>query len=333
MNDTVVNKTYINHVAFVVDESGSMQYHRDAVNRVVRDLSATMGQGDNDEQKTLLSLYTFNDTTKCHFLDAAPKAIDFDYRPNHQTALIDATISAINELSLATRRQRPDEDHSFLLYVLTDGEENRSRNRSSDLRRLLEGLGDEWTVAAMVPNLSGVSAAKNCGFAAGNIEIWNVSSSKGFEEAGRRMADTYTSYRSLRASGVAGTKTLFSLSASNLTPEEVRQNLTPISGQIITAATDAPIRPLVEAALGSYQIGSAYYQVTKREDVQPQKKIVIVSKKDGAHYGGDAARQLLGLPNRTVRVVPEDFGEWDIFVQSTSVNRKVLKGTRLFIRD
>jgi hypothetical protein len=82
----------------------------------------------------------------------------------------------------------------------------------------------------------------------------------------------------------------------------------------------------------SYAIGHGYYQLTKTETIQPRKQIVIREKQTNKVYGGDAARDILGLPRGTaIRVKPNANPSYDVFVQSTSVNRKVLKGTDLIV--
>ena len=45
-------------------------------------------------------------------------------------------------------------------------------------------------------------------------------------------------------------------------------------------------------------------------------------------YSGQEARQMIGLPDMNVRVSPNHNADFDIFVQSTSINRKLIAGTR-----
>ena len=77
--------------------------------------------------------------------------------------------------------------------------------------------------------------------------------------------------------------------------------------------------------------GGAFYQLVKTEPkVQDYKRIAIRSKTDGKVYAGDAARQMLALPTvGTVRLAPDELGDFEVFIQSTSVNRKVAAGTKL----
>jgi len=69
-------------------------------------------------------------------------------------------------------------------------------------------------------------------------------------------------------------------------------------------------------------------------EVQDHKQIAIRDKKTGVIYSGVNARQMLGLPyHGTVKVVPGNHGAYDIFIQSTSVNRKLVKGTQVLYWD
>ena len=51
----------------------------------------------------------------------------------------------------------------------------------------------------------------------------------------------------------------------------------------------------------------------------------------GKIYSGNQARGLLNLPDEEVKIVPGDFGEWNVYVQSTSVNRNVIPKQRVLV--
>lgn len=98
------------------------------------------------------------------------------------------------------------------------------------------------------------------------------------------------------------------------------------------------IKPFAESRLFSntsasipFLKGSAFYQLTKTEArVQDSKMIAIRDKINGRVYHGPAARDMIGLPHiGTVRLHPGDHGNYDIFIQSTSINRKLVAGTQV----
>lgn len=327
-------KKLVNHVALVLDASPSMYYHVQNVRKVVTSLLGSMAASGID---TRVSIYTFSgpDQIRRECFDTTPALAQFEYTvKGNSTALIDASLTCIRDLATIERSVATlgDEDHTFLVYVITDGEDNTSRNPVSTLRTSIDALSDSWTIATMVPNATGVHRAKMCGFPAGNIEVWKAHDAKGFEEVGNALNATYSDYSTARSMGVRSSSTLF-VDASNINTNIVQSLLTETTGGIYTSHGTYQIRDYVEQVTGKpYMTGSAFYELTKRETIQPQKQIVIVEKNGGRKYAGADARRLLGLPDYKVDVAPGDFGAWQIFVQSTSVNRKIVAGTRVYIK-
>lgn len=324
-------KKIVNNVIFVIDSSSSMRMHANKVNEVVASLVGPLTATQGIE--TRVSLYTFADTVHNVFSGEQPSRLrNFHLRPGGMTALLDATGIAIND-HLGHRTPK-NEDHSYLLYVITDGEENVSRRfRSIDIMNLMKSLEDNWTVATLVPNQRAVHGAKLCGFFPGNIEVWDVNSADGFEEVGLRLSATYTDYSNNRARGVVGTKTLF-VDAAKLAKPVVKQVLVEDkSAKLIAIQKAGRIDEIAEEKTGKpYIPGTVFYELTKSELVQYHKELAVVAKSDGKRYFGAQARQLLGLPNSDCRVRPGDHGDWRVFVQSTSRNRKLLGGTSILVR-
>lgn len=334
---------FFNHLIFLIDESGSMQYHRQNVIKVFQNLFNTFANSNDPNNETFVSLYKISDHVGASpvISDASIKHLKGtevdNYRPGGQTPLLDVMERAIQDgVALQERfnNTRVDEDHAFLVYVITDGEENSSRRAThASLSKLVGKLDDRWTVAAMVPNATAVHHAKRLGIPAGNIEIWNVNSARGFEEAGARVQASYSNYMTMRSSGQTNTKALFSVDVASLSVNVVEGNLTQIGGRIYDVPREMAIRPFAEAVLGHYPIGKVYYELTKREELQPQKQIVIVNVLDGRRYGGQEARAVLGLPAGRFDIKPGNTGDWKVYVQSTSVNRKLPAGTSAFVAD
>lgn len=323
-------KKLVNNVIFVIDSSSSMHTHSRKVNEVVSGLIAPL---QNAGIETRVSLYTFSNSVQRALYTSAPSTLrSFYLRPSGMTALLDATGTAIEDhLRL---RSPANEDHSYLLYVITDGEENvSSKFNPATIARLMNDLEDNWTVATLVPNQRAVHSAKMCGFPAGNIEVWDVNSADGFEEVGLRLADTYTNYANARSMGVTGTKTLFA-DASKLSKPVAKQVLVEDkSAKLIAIQKAGRIDEIVEEKTGRpYVPGTVFYELTKSELVQAKKELAVVAKSDGKRYFGPQARQLLGLPNAECRVRPGDHGDWRVFVQSTSLNRKLIGGTSILVR-
>lgn len=328
-------QNYINHVVFVIDESGSMSDLREEVIKVFNDQIQYLSVRSQEvQQETRVSVYLFNNVTKCIIYDMdvmrLPK-LDGNYWPFGGTALIDATLKSIDDLKKTPELYG---DHAFLIYTLTDGSENASvRNASSRLQSEILSLPENWTLAVLVPNQTGVFEAKKFGFPAENIGIWDATSSKGMQKVGNLIRESTNQFFDGRTKGVRGTKGLFNLNVK-LTNKEVSTNLEELprtSYTTVNVFLTTNIRDAVERSIGVFNKGSAYYQLVKPETVQSYKELIVRNKTTGKVYSGSNARTLLGFPTGDVRVKPANLGKFDIFVQSTSVNRKVPAGTSLIV--
>ena len=90
-----------------------------------------------------------------------------------------------------------------------------------------------------------------------------------------------------------------------------------------------PINDFVRATGAVFKIGRGFYELTKPELVQERKEVVLRDK-TGDMFSGEKARTMIGLPfgvRGRIRPMKKDFG-YDVFIQSTSANRKLLAGTR-----
>lgn len=327
----------INHIALVLDASGSMAHLRDEVIKVADEQIKHLAQRSTElDQETRVTVYTFSGrgTTRCLVYDKDVlrlPSLRGLYNTTGQTALIDATLKALDDLAKTPELYG---DHAFLAYILTDGDENNSEHRSLTLKQRLEGLRENWTVAAFVPNVLGKRSAQQFGFPTANIAIWNIDSIDGVREVGAVIRRTTDAYMSHRATGLKGTRTLFDL-AANIPAAAVKQVLTPLNpGQYrVLAVTDKEaIAPFIERKTRrAYKAGEAFYELTKSELVQASKTIALMDKKTKYVYRGAHARALLNLPNAEVRVAPTKHPTFDIFIQSFSVNRNLMPDTRVLL--
>lgn len=228
------------------------------------------------------------------------------------------------------------ENVNFIVMATTDGQDTGPRGGGAELAKRIRELqkNDRWTFVFRVPR-GDARDLVDLGIEPGNILEWDqtergVAAASAANEAA--MADFFNGV----TRGVRSTKTFYT-SAANLTEADV-QKLGDISGEVqlfpVSAKEDGgAIREFVENRLngGAMLKGAAFYQLVKTEDkIQDYKLIAIRDKDTGAIYCGPEARQLIGLPQYgDARVRPDTAGKWQVFVQSTSVNRKVSGGTQL----
>lgn len=236
-------------------------------------------------------------------MKAKPSVIgEVPYKTRGMTAMRDAILDAIGDHK---EKKTSKVDRSYLMYVITDGQDNASLSTIARLAETISKLDDSWTICALVPSQQDAHYAKMGGIPAGNIQVWDVASEKGFEEVGRTMASSYASYSSMRSHGVRSSATLFKVNAADIKVSDVKQNLTEIDGSLFHAQKDYVIKDLAEKVTNRpYVKGTVYYELTKKEVIQAQKEIVIISRKSDKRYGGKSARDLLGLPDYEVKVAP-----------------------------
>ena len=89
------------------------------------------------------------------------------------------------------------------------------------------------------------------------------------------------------------------------------------------------IKALVEEKSLKFKKGRGFYQLTKPEVIQDYKEVVIRRKSDGTIVTGDKVREVLAIPksSKKFKLDLAEISDFDVFVQSTSVNRILLAPT------
>lgn len=122
--------------------------------------------------------------------------------------------------------------------------------------------------------------------------------------------------------GAHATASRYDSSSTGLTPVPLGRF------QILRVDSDQDIRSFVEDHGIPFKQGRGFYQFTKTETIQENKEVVLRDKWTGDMFTGDEARNLIGVPRGTRdRLRPAALEKFDIYVQSTSVNRKLKGGT------
>ena len=193
----------INHIVFVIDRSGSMENLKDSVISVFDNQIKYLSTRSQElGQETRVSVYLFNNSVRCIVYDKdvmrLPSLKD-RYEPVGGTALLDGTIKALDDLEKTAQLYG---DHAFLVYVITDGEENESTSKSTDLVRKIGSMPSNWTMAVLVPNQQGVFEAKKFGFPVNNIQIWSTDSA-GILKAGENIRAATEQFLTNRQNGAA----------------------------------------------------------------------------------------------------------------------------------
>ncbi|MEP7323520.1 MAG: VWA domain-containing protein, partial [Saprospiraceae bacterium] len=139
------------HNLIILDESGSMESIKKTIIQGFNEIVQTVKGIEKEfpEQEHFISLVTFNGLGNklLHFIDPAGKLEQIDskrYQPDASTPLYDAMGFSISKLRQLLDKQT---DYNVLVTILTDGEENASKEYSgNDIKKLIEELKlNRWT--------------------------------------------------------------------------------------------------------------------------------------------------------------------------------------------
>lgn len=356
-----VEPKLVNRIAILLDASSSIQdsgLTSSIIKYYNEQIGAIKQKAYETKQATYISVYAFggvdpnrrryqsvgcmfqgNERVKTLQKDAWYEQALFltpeNFKPYGDTPMIDCIIQAIDDLSF----HQPDDLHdlSYLVMVMTDGMENDSQSfRKNNIKGIIEEkIGtDRWTFTYAGPD-SAKYQLNRYGISTGNFLAWDQTVA-GVDEMSQTVKGSTLNYMAARSVGVRSTKEFFSTNLTGIDPTAIKS----LSNQNnkfrrLAVTEDIPISDFMNRQIGAaYQISRGFYELTKPEDVQPHKEMVIVSKTTGQIYGGNDARGLLKLPtDREFRVRPGDHGDYKVFIQSTSMNRKLIQDTEFLYRD
>jgi hypothetical protein len=170
-------------IAVILDESGSMQSCWDATitgyNEFVAGQASTQGAGE-----AYLTLVKFDSPRvstvyeNVHVREVAPLT-RATYTPNGGTNLMDAVGYTLNRINTFLNSLAAQERPGVLIQIITDGEENASRNYHGETIRAMvrraETEGD-WTFQFLGANVDAFAMGASLGMNAANSAAYNTAS-------------------------------------------------------------------------------------------------------------------------------------------------------------
>ena len=332
-----------NYLGFSRDHSGSMGHlAKAAMNDYNAQLATIQEAAKSHNQDTIVSVVTIGEgraaTVGRETVNSNVQVLKPLTRyatDAYGTPLIESVFELISIMESVPDANDP--DVSFLIMVTTDGQETQARHRGRELAAKIRQLQatDRWTFVFRVPAKSGPRELATLGISGVNVYEWELNE-RGVQTSTLANTEAFTEYFTARSGGMRST-TKFYANLADVNVADLQKQLVDISADVkfypVTQAEhQSLIRPFVEEKIGAPMArGGAFYQLVKTEPkVQANKRIAIRDKTTGTVFAGDAARAMLALPTiGTVRLAPDDLGDYDVFIQSTSVNRKLDAGTQL----
>jgi hypothetical protein len=321
------------YVALIIDNSASMRPIKQAAEVAFNNVLSSICAGASDTQEIVVSVWSFGtEISALHPWTALSKKRPSisRYSPSENgTRLFDAVERVLNTTDTL---QNIDHDASFVVTVVTDGHNNMGNVSASDFRRIIDKYQktDKYTLTFMLPKGSKKAFCSNTGVESGNVDEWEQTFA-GAETVSTSTSAGFNHYWKQRSAGTRSVKTFYTADASHITTSDLIK-MTPITNEVsrFVAQKEERLREFCEKMTGrSLLRGAAFYQLIKAEkNVQANKKILIKDRSTGHVYCGRDARVLLGLPTDTdVPVKPGIHSNFDIYIQSTSVNRIIPCGS------
>jgi hypothetical protein len=337
-----------NYIGIIRDHSGSMNHiARDAARDYNSNIKAIRESSEQEKQDTIASVVkcgvghegrVVHDVVNSSINALEPLNENYYSTDGGQTPLFQSVGELIEQFERVPDAKKS--NVSFLIMAITDGEDNYRGRGGWDAQRVARKIQelqatDHWTFIFRVPR-GYKQKLVYMGIPEGNILEWEQSS-RGVEVASQATAQAFRGFYSARTAGATSTKGFYQTDLSNIAKKDVKKALHDITSQVsffdVTSADNKrQIREFVENQLGTTMVkGGAFYQFTKKEDeIQDYKIIAVRDKRTKKVYSGTEARTILGLPTvGTVKVQPGNHGEFDLFIQSTSVNRALVGGTQV----
>jgi len=326
------------YYCLILDESGSMSGFRNQVKKLyLQKIREFKNSADNYNQNVIGGLVTFNDNVdmKCWLcsLDTLmePQQID-NYNPQKSTALLDAIGFVINKLQKYTLS----ENDAVFIEVITDGYENQSQNYNwFDINKLLQKVHstNKWTVVLQVPPGHKQRLLNNLLLSHDNVREWEQTQ-VGFADTVAVTTQALNSYMQCRSLGHTHTQQFYAdINLDKLSTKDVKQNLNDLSQhfKILKVDKEYNVADFVKEKLKKdLVVGTVYYQLTKPELLRKGRQLLIMEKNKNSIWGGEEAYHLLNLPqNGNVQLNPGNLSNYDIFVESRSNNRKLVRGTKV----
>lgn len=328
-------------VSFVLDFSGSMDWiARDLENSYKREIAKLREEADKNNVSTTVNVYVFGTRINRLYSNVPLHGSTLDtlkYQNMGGTALYDAIGTAIDDYWQENMPAKGYVD-ALLVLAITDGEENQSTVYKKTIGRLLSDANKNGNITATIRcPVAMRQTLINDGIPSDNIATWD-GSAKELKEVEEKTSGGISSYYAGRSRGITKTASFYQPD-TNFSPTKLKREVKDVTHKFLIAGvtnswSGKQIRDFVEKELSkSYVKGNAFYQLTKTETVQAAKEIVIRDTVSGKMYSDADARDLLGLPSGVeIKVIPSSYSQYEIYIMSTSVNRKLVGGTKVLYK-
>lgn len=207
MNLRTEEKEKKEYVAIILDESGSMMTNRNetlnGVNEQIQELRKTASKIN-----TYVSLVKFNSIVEEVFFNKPIEEVDdiksTDYIPSGMTAMLDAIGWTVSKLRNEVNEN--EDDVSYLLVIVSDGQENSSREYGwQSTKKMIEecDADNKWTITYMGANQDLWQISNELGINSNNITLFSTNSAANVQLGMDTVTRGISNYRMARVENTA----------------------------------------------------------------------------------------------------------------------------------
>jgi uncharacterized protein YegL len=222
------------HIICILDRSGSMS---SIMSDSIGGFNDFLKKQKELPDKATITVALFDDRYEvlydCVDIKEAHKLTPIVWFPRGTTALYDAVGKTINNERINLAKLGDEKPSKVLVCVVTDGEENASKEYSLDnIKKLIKDCEKEdWNFLYLAANQDAFSVGKSFGISGGNTFTYTASST-GVMNMSNVMNDASIMYRS-----VSSTSANFGKLSKNLINDDDDKPLDNLSGTITTNST------------------------------------------------------------------------------------------------
>lgn len=322
-----------NYFGFVNDHSGSMggQLAVAAANDYNAISGAIVKAATAEMQDTIVSVVDIGSNVRREVTFSNPHVLKpiTNWRAFGGTPLYAGLLDLIRLHETAPDLNK--DDVSFVIFTTTDGEADYSDRNTfkPQVKAKIAELAKtgRWTFVFRVPKGQRYTV-EDLGVAPGNIQEWETTTA-GMQASTVQTQAAVQTFYSTRSAGAKSSNTFYAQAAAVDTSKLVDISKNVSVYQVGQGQMGILIKDFILTKRMEYLIGAAFYQLTKTESrVSPTKLILIREKATGKVFAGNDARKMIGLDTvNNARLHPGDHGQYEIYIQSESWNRKLVEGS------
>ena len=322
-----------NYIGFVNDHSGSMsgQFAIAAAADYNAISGAIVKAATTEMQDTIVSVVDIGSYVRREVTFSNPHVLKpiTRWKATGGTPLYEGLLDLINLHESAPDLEK--DEVSFVIFTTTDGEANyddKIKYKPLVAAKIAQlARTGRWTFVFRVPRGQAYQV-NDLGVPSSNIQEWDTTT-EGMKVSTVQTQAAVTSFYTARSAGAKSSNTFYAQAAAVDTSKLVDISSKVSVYQVGQGQMGILIRDFILTKRMEYLIGAAFYQLTKTESrVSPTKLILIREKATGKVYAGNDARKMIGLDTvNNARLHPGDHGQYEIYIQSESWNRKLVEGS------